>query len=396
MKMIKNDNDYQETLNRAEDLIDMDPDPGTPEADELEVLTFLIESWEEKHFSLEMPDPIEAIKFRMQQQGLVQKDLIPYIGSASKVSEVLNRRRPLSLNMIRNLHRELGIPAEVLLQEKSPDTMQDDSELDWQKFPIHELIKNEWITFTGSNRNARNHAEELMRDFFHGVSLPHIQNALCRQSIRTEHALDDYALMAWKGQVLKMAKKQSLETRYEKGSVNKGFIRDLLALSLLDNGPQLCRDYLSTFGIRLVFVPHLKKNRLDGAVLLDENGEPVIALTLRYARIDHFWFTLVHELAHIHLHLDRDDINCFVDEMGTQGNALEREADEYAQNAMIPGNKWRVLSRQLTDKNICSKALQLRLHPAIVAGRFRYETNQFNAFAQVIDALDRDRLYVCN
>jgi HTH-type transcriptional regulator / antitoxin HigA len=396
MKMIKNDNDYQEALKRAEELIDMDPDPGTPAADELEVLTFLIETWEEKHFPVELPDPIDAIKFRMQQQGLVQKDLVPYIGSSSKVSEVLNRRRPLSLNMIRNLHRELGIPAEVLLQEKSPDYIQDDSELDWQKFPIHELIKKGWISFTGSAREAKTHAEELMRGFFSDVSLEHIQTALCRQSIRTEYPLDDYALIAWKGQVLKVAKKQSCENHYEKGTVNKGFISDLLALSLLEKGPQLCRDYLSTFGIRLVFMPHLNKTRLDGAVLLDENGEPVIALTLRYARIDHFWFTLVHELAHIHLHLDRDDITCFVDEIGTQGNALEREADRYAQNAMIPENKWRALSGQLTDKNIRTKALQLRLHPAIVAGRFRYETNQFNAFAQVIDSLDRDRLYALN
>jgi HTH-type transcriptional regulator/antitoxin HigA len=394
--MIKNDKDYQEALNRAEELIDMDPDPGTPEGDELELLTFLIETWEDEHYPLELPDPIEAIKFRMEQQGLVQKDLIPYIGSAGKVSEILNRRRPLSLNMMRNLHRELGIPADVLLQDKSIDYIQDDSDLEWQKFPLNELIKNGWISFNGTINKAKNHAEELMRDFFNDVSLKHIQTALCRQSIRTEHSLDDYALMAWKGQVLKVAKKLSLKNRYERGTVNKGFIRDLLALSPLENGPLLSRDYLSTFGIRLVFVPHLKKTRLDGAVLLDENKEPIITLTLRYKRIDHFWFTLAHELAHLHLHFDHDDIKCFVDEIGTQGNALERETDQYAQNAIIPRNKWRDLSGQLTDKNIQAKALQLRLHPAIVAGRFRYETGQFNAFAQVDDHLDRDELFALN
>jgi HTH-type transcriptional regulator/antitoxin HigA len=117
LKVIKTEAEYEEALEEAEVLIEFDPELGTEEGDRLELLTLLIFHYEEERFPLDLPDPIEAIRFHMEQEGLSQKDLIPYIGSRSKVSEVLNRKRPLSLKMIRTLHRGLGIPAEVLLQE---------------------------------------------------------------------------------------------------------------------------------------------------------------------------------------------------------------------------------------------------------------------------------------
>ena len=92
-------------------------DDGTPEADELEVLSILIEKYEDEHYPIAPSDPVEAIKFRMEQQGLTQRDLEPYIGSSGRVSEVLNRKRTLSLNMIRRLHEGLKIPYESLLAE---------------------------------------------------------------------------------------------------------------------------------------------------------------------------------------------------------------------------------------------------------------------------------------
>lgn len=117
IRIIKTNKQYEEALAMVEELMDLEPEPGTKEADKLELLTLLISSYEREHFPMEMPDPIEAIKFRMEQQQLSRKDLMPYIGSRSRVSEVLNRKRPLTLKMIRTLHKELGIPAEVLIQE---------------------------------------------------------------------------------------------------------------------------------------------------------------------------------------------------------------------------------------------------------------------------------------
>jgi HTH-type transcriptional regulator/antitoxin HigA len=115
--IIKTDEQYEDALVSVEELMELEPEPGTENADRLELLILLISNYEKEHFPMEMPDPIEAVKFRMEQQQLFQKDLIPYIGSRSRVSEVLNRKRPLTLKMIRALHKGLDIPAEVLIRE---------------------------------------------------------------------------------------------------------------------------------------------------------------------------------------------------------------------------------------------------------------------------------------
>jgi len=112
IKPIKNEEDYIQTLNYIERL--MDAKPNTPQMDELEVLTTLVEAYEEQHYNIDAPDPIEAIKFRMEQEGLKQKDLVSIVGSKSRVSEILNRKRKLTIKMIRNLHKQLHIPIESL------------------------------------------------------------------------------------------------------------------------------------------------------------------------------------------------------------------------------------------------------------------------------------------
>lgn len=114
---IHTDADYKATLKEISGLMDIDPDINTPEGDRLDILVTLVQAYEAKHFPISAPDPIEAIKFRMDQSGLTIKDLEPYIGKSNRVYEVLNRRRPLTLTMIRRLHKSLGIPAESLIAE---------------------------------------------------------------------------------------------------------------------------------------------------------------------------------------------------------------------------------------------------------------------------------------
>jgi HTH-type transcriptional regulator/antitoxin HigA len=99
----------------------MDAHPGSADFEELELLTLLIEKYEDEHYPIDCPDPVEAIKFRMEQQGLSARDMIPYLGSQSKVSEVLNHKRPLSLAMIHALSQGLGIPAEVLVRRSDTE-----------------------------------------------------------------------------------------------------------------------------------------------------------------------------------------------------------------------------------------------------------------------------------
>ncbi len=115
IKPIRSERDYRQVLKEIDQL--MDAKPHTPDGDRLDILGTLAEAWEEKHHALEAPDPIEAIRFAMEQRGLSRRDLETYIGSRARVAEVLNHTRTLTLPMIRRLHNGLGIPAEVLILE---------------------------------------------------------------------------------------------------------------------------------------------------------------------------------------------------------------------------------------------------------------------------------------
>lgn len=111
--------DYRAALREVSVYFDNEPEPGTPDGDRFDVLLTLVDAYEAKQFPIDLPDPVEAIKFRMEQAGLTPKDLEPMIGRLNRVYEVLTRKRPLTLPMIRRLHAGLGIPAESLIGETS-------------------------------------------------------------------------------------------------------------------------------------------------------------------------------------------------------------------------------------------------------------------------------------
>lgn len=112
---IRNKKDYDAALRELSAYFENEPEPSSADGDRFEILATLVEAYEIKRFPIEAPDPIEAIRFRMEQGGLTVKDLVPSIGQANRVYEVLNRKRGLTIEMIRNLHRNLGIPAESLI-----------------------------------------------------------------------------------------------------------------------------------------------------------------------------------------------------------------------------------------------------------------------------------------
>jgi HTH-type transcriptional regulator / antitoxin HigA len=112
---IRSETDYRNALRELSAWFDDEPTPGTPDGDRFEIMLTLVEAYEAKRFPIEAPDPVEAIKFRMEQGGLTVKDLVPSIGQPNRVYEILNRKRGLTLKMIRNLHRNLGIPAQSLI-----------------------------------------------------------------------------------------------------------------------------------------------------------------------------------------------------------------------------------------------------------------------------------------
>lgn len=383
VKLIKSESDYRETLARVDEL--MDAEEGTPEADELEVLATLAELYEKIAFPIGFPDPIGAIKFRMDQMGLRQADLIPFIGSRSRVSEVLSGKRPLTLKMIRALHERLGIPADALLQQQGA-TLPDEAGLDVSRFPWGAMLKHNWFPgFNGTARDAKEHAEELLSKLFSSLSAGDLQIAHYRGHVRSGSEMDSYALLVWRARVVSLAKASPLPSSYKKGIITKGFMSRLVQLSYLDEGPKLAREFLHKNGIHLIIERHLPKTHLDGAATILDNGTPVVAMTLRHDRLDNFWFCLCHELGHVTKHLTKPDTEWFFDDLDLiDGDEKEHEADEWAEEALIPSSIWEAAPAHLTRavSDVRKLAEKIRIHPAIIAGRIRWETKNYRILSR--------------
>src|SRR5713101_8725649 len=143
IRAIRTEADYQAALARIDTL--MNAELSTPDGDELDVLTDLVELYEARLVPIGYPSPIEAIRFRMEQGGLSPRDLVPFLGSRAKVSEILSGKRPLTMQMARALHANLGIPAEVPLQQPGGELPSALEGIDWQRFPLAAMVKFEWI-----------------------------------------------------------------------------------------------------------------------------------------------------------------------------------------------------------------------------------------------------------
>lgn len=393
-KIIKNEAEYDQALARIDEI--MDVDSGTPEGDELELLVTLVELYEKVHYPIALPDPIEAIKFRMEQAGLKQKDLIPFIGSRSKVSEVLSRQRPLSIAMIRRLHEGLGIPAEVLLKEPGAQLPVAEIGIEWDRFPLAEMLKRSWLPdFNGTLADAKKQAGELLTTWAGSYGGSGLQPALLRQHVRAGSDADGYALTAWRIRVSQLAQEQKVP-KYRLGTVTHDFVRDLVRLSYLDNGPLLAREFLLKNGIHFIIEKHLAHTHLDGAAIRLPDGSPLVAMTVRHDRLDNFWFTLCHELAHIALHFDGQDSTAFFDDLDHAGiDTCEGDADRWASDALIPQEVWQAanLGRRPSTHAVINLATSLRIHPAIPAGRIRKETGNYRIFDELIGRKKISRLY---
>ena len=411
-KIIKTEENYQEALARLNAL--MDAAPGSPGEEELDLLSFLIEKYEEEHFPIELPNAVEAIKFRMEQQGLTRKDLVRYIGSQSKVSEVLNHKRSLSLAMIRTLHEELGIPAEVLLRE--PGKQLNEREYNPDDYPIKEMFKAGYFPQADSLRKAKENAEELLEGLLAPLKSLKAERIYCRQVaplIRTSDSknervtrraaeevgeyktdkkekINEYALNAWQARVTKIVEDQKTPIfSFEK--MTKEFIHNTIKLSVFPNGPILAQVALLACGIHFVILPRLPKTYLDGACFIAPSGKPVIGLTLRHDRLDNFWFTLAHELAHVFLHLKNNQYVFFDNtEQDVTDNCgrLEKEANDFCREMLIPAKIWdkeKVNLLNSRDKNMAINfANRMGINPAIVAGRIRWEKKDYTQFYELL------------
>ena len=153
----------------------------------------------------------------------------------------------------------------------------------------------------------------------------------------------------------------------------------------------MAREYLSKQGIQLIVVPHLGKTYLDGGAMLLPDGNAVVGLSLRHDRLDNFWFTLLHELAHLSRHVS-EECRLIVDDLDLRGqngdgrDDTENEADEMASTALIPKSHWPELDAEKAPKaaDVISLATKLKIHPALIAGRIRFKQNNYRLFSKLI------------
>ena len=198
--------------------------------------------------------------------------------------------------------------------------------------------------------------------------------------------------LQWCWQVLTAANENRPKVDYKPGTVTLEFLKQVAQLSRNEEGPRLAQRFLADHGIPLVIMWHLPKTYLDGAALRFSDGRLVVGLTLRYDRIDSFWFWLLHELAHVGRHLDHNQGDAFVDDLklrkmkGERLDLWERQADEWTVEALIPQSVWKKsdVKDHPTPISVINLATKLRVHPALVAGRVRYERKDYRLLSQFV------------
>lgn len=353
--------------------------------DEIEVLAALIEQFENDHTRIDAPDPVTAIRYRMEERGLTTRQLEPFIGSRARVSEVLSGKRSLSLDMIRSLHVGLGIPYEALISRpiKSDDMGQ------IPQTTIRQL-----------NRLGFSLDRDAVPSFISSSLSVAAPAALLRKT-RTQRAAsktDQAALLLWQAAVLQKSEAVKISKTFKQSEFTGESLRRIARLSTKPDAPVRAISALREAGVVVVIMPSLPGTFLDGAAMMNRRGLPVVGLTLRYDRVDNFWFTLLHELSHISLHfgLLSEANPAFVDDMEISSeDRKEQEADTLAQNSLIPTAilEQVVWDQQSTHDDLSAVATRARVPLAVVAGRWQRDHQNYKKFARLIDrASVRDAL----
>ena len=392
IRPIRTKRDHASALDRVGELMCME-NRTREEQDEYDVLWTLLGKYESEHFPVELPDPISAIKFRMDQSGITRKDLEPILGSRNRVSDTLSGKRALTLKDIRALNENLGIDPDVLTGDWSE--LPPLPPVDLGDFPVVEMAKMDWIEKTP---HLEDRTEEVVHELTASAGGREAQpQALFRRGngSRRNTRAGVTALQAWCLYVLGQARRAGLEGIYRRGTIDADFLRQIARLSTFDEGPKLAREKLAKSGIAMVVACHLSKTHLDGAALWTIEGVPVVGLTIRIDRLDSFWFCLLHELAHLARHFTPGDGEVFLDQRqfesrGAEHDRREREADESAWEALIPTNIWKKSKARRAPRPSAEDVLELAraadVHPAIAAGRIRHERNNYRLLPQFTGA----------
>jgi HTH-type transcriptional regulator/antitoxin HigA len=331
-----------------------------------------------------------ATKLGMKPQQIQRYEATNYMGA--------------SLAKLIEVSRALGVKASGTFEgTKQPGgsmfVWSDADDIVWGQFPYKEMIKRRWFNVP---RNAN--PLEKVKEYFLNAAGPQFATVYHRKKIHSGNAPNEYALLAWQARVLERVRSLAEHGDLGEFKLDDSWLPELVSLTRRSDGPKRAGRLLAEKGIALVTERHLPGSYLDGAAMLSDGERPVIGLTLRYDRLDNFWFVLFHELGHVFLHLfDGLHYDFFDEEGASDTDSIEAEADKFALDALIPEELWnQCLSRfALSEEAVRIDADALGIDPSIIAGRIRKERSNYtilnnligqgqvcSQFEEVVDDLD--------
>ena len=237
IKVVKNDTQYRKYLEVIERLVIGDPHSETPEGARLELLAKLVSDYEKARYVFQVPDPIDVIQFKMEERGLKQKDLAELLGGKNRVSEVLSRKRSLTLSMIRSLNRYLDIPVELLIREPEPEQISN-FEISKDDLPYETMVSRGWI------EDSVSPSEVIKRYFYSSIGSPvFLRNTL---TFGVSPKTNFTRIWLWLSRVKELARASIPKIgKFSHGSLDMDFLKYVARLSWMDNGPRNAIDFLS-------------------------------------------------------------------------------------------------------------------------------------------------------
>ena len=331
-------------------------------------------------------------------QGLSQRELADRLGMKEQQVQRYEQDQYLTANLTRcaevaealdvELHAHFGVREPSLFDRLAPQTQkQDGISFDQAKLPLKEMKRRGWLEIVRL-QHAKAHLSDrdLAAAFIREASQGRQTLTLHKQHVRAGSEQDEHALLAWKARVLWKARRLDV-VRRNRPTIDLTTVRRLVELSRRADGPQQAVGLLREQGVAIVFEEHLPQTHLDGAAMLLDETVPVIGMTLRFDRLDSFWFVLLHECAHVMLHVDRGlREGFFDDERAAALGTVEEEADEYARNALIPSEVWKSSFVRFTasSEQVIQFAKKHNIGVAVVAGRIRRERQDYSLFSDLV------------
>jgi HTH-type transcriptional regulator/antitoxin HigA len=316
---------------------------------------------------------------------LSQKDLAEKLGMKEQQIQRYEREKyaSISLDRFSKIVAALGVELHPRVVPEVIAVQNADVEIELTPELLRNLRKRNWVSLPrGASPLAM---KDTLAKYIQTYTPLLIESPLKRQT-RSKRPGGDLVNL-WVARVLEIAGESRSRMRGKFNISDTTWLSQLISLSIFPDGPFRAQEMLKDHGIIMVIEPHLPGTMLDGAALLTLDGIPVVALTLRYDRIDNFWFTLLHELGHVFLHFGNGLSEGFIDDDLGEANvsAVEREADDFARTRLIPDDLWQAAPVRFTKSREAVEkfAGRLGVHPGIVAGRIRNERN-YTLFADLV------------